>query len=431
MKSAYRTLSLLLCLSLLTACSGGSDQDDPQLFDPFIDQIQSGNYHIGYFPLYDYRIDAALLALKQINANGGILGGKPMSLVAINAQTLDNFANTDVLTLAQQMIEQYQIQIIGASSSRFTRQLSAVTVPQQILQVSEAATSPSITNLDDNDWLFRVAPSDIYAAQLLANLVQNRGSQRCVVIYNQDDPYGQGLASAFSQKMQNNGGQVLDQIAIPQDLNIGFSAYFSRLYDPQPDCIFSVLTRSSSTANLINESLSVNFNGYYVFSDAVLAAGFAQSIAQPQQLRGSFALSPGRGRQDNLAYIAFVDAYQAQFGQMPLNYAAHTYDLMLLLALAIEHAAATAHSNQPNTQQIRDSLRLIANAPGIKIASNNISEGLSLARQGIDIDYQGASNRDLAFDQQGDVSGELVYELYEYDENLQSLQRSLQRIINN
>lgn len=415
---------------LLTACGGGSDDATEVLtFDPFVNQYDADAYNIGLFPLYSYRGDASLLAAQQINAAGGILGGQRINIISVFFQTVDAFEIVDVQAVAQQMIETYGIQMLATGSSYIFLKLAEITIPHQALLLSDSATSPAITRLEDNDLAFRLPPSDVIAGKVLAELAWNDGARYCSVLFTENEAYGQGLSSAFSQAFQDLGGTILASVVIPQDVSNDFSPYFNDLLGKNPDCVFPALLRSTTVANLVNEAASLYTSGFYVFSDAAFAQGFVESIARPEVLSGSIAVTPGFGLRDSPEYLAFASTYRAQYGQEPLNFSAHAYDMIFVMALAAERAGIQNQTNRPTTAMIHDSLRAIMNPPGTAVSPSRIAEALALLRAGEEINFFGASNPDMGWDTQGDVAGQPVYDVYRYDASSQSLQAALQMVI--
>src|SRR5690606_40836401 len=73
---------------------------------------------------------------------------------------------------------------------------------------------------------------------------------------------------------------------------------------------------------------------------------------------------------------------------------AHTYDAMILIALAIEKAG------RAEGPAIRDALIEVASPPGKQVST--FAEAVQAIRNGEDIDYEGASGN-VNFDEVGDV----------------------------
>ncbi|MFP3345116.1 ABC transporter substrate-binding protein, partial [Halomonas sp. SIMBA_159] len=80
--------------------------------------------------------------------------------------------------------------IVGAlCSGAAIAAANSVAIPADVVMISPSATSPEITNLDDNDTFFRVAPSDAYQGQVLADYVLDNGFDRVALTYINND-YG-------------------------------------------------------------------------------------------------------------------------------------------------------------------------------------------------------------------------------------------------
>jgi ABC-type branched-subunit amino acid transport system substrate-binding protein len=77
-----------------------------------------------------------------------------------------------------------------------------------------------------------------------------------------------------------------------------------------------------------------------------------------------------------------------------------------VVALAIEQ------SKNATGRAIADSIRSVANPPGVEVS--DLGEALKLVREGKDINYQGASG-EITFDDNGDVSG--TYSVWTVAEN--------------
>src|SRR5918996_425488 len=105
------------------------------------------------------------LAAQHVNDQGGLLDGAAYRLVLGDSQC-DPKAAVDAATKVVN-VEQV-VAIIGATCSGGTNAMAqSVTIPAGVVSVSDSATAPSITELEDNDLVFRVVPSDAYQGQAL------------------------------------------------------------------------------------------------------------------------------------------------------------------------------------------------------------------------------------------------------------------------
>jgi ABC-type branched-subunit amino acid transport system substrate-binding protein len=91
-------------------------------------------------------------------------------------------------------------------------------IPNEVVGCSPSSTALSVTNLDDNDYIFRTAPSDRLQGRVMAQIAANRleGSTAATLYVNND--YGQQLSERFSGVFEDSfDGQVFAQIAYNQN----------------------------------------------------------------------------------------------------------------------------------------------------------------------------------------------------------------------
>ena len=91
-------------------------------------------------------------------------------------------------------------------------------IPNQIVGCSPSSTALSVTNLEDDDYIFRTAPSDRLQGRVMAQVAAERleGSTAATLYVNND--YGQQLSNRFSEVFQNSfDGTVTGQIAYNQN----------------------------------------------------------------------------------------------------------------------------------------------------------------------------------------------------------------------
>src|SRR5690625_3704531 len=146
------------------------------------------------------------LAAEHVNAQGGLSDGREMVLIAADGQC-DPKAGVDA---GNKVVNIDQVVgVIGATCSGPTNAVAeAVTIAAGVPLISDSATAPSITELDDNGLGFRTAPSDAYQGNALAEVVWDRGVKKVAVTYANDD-YNAGLANVFEARFKELGGEIV------------------------------------------------------------------------------------------------------------------------------------------------------------------------------------------------------------------------------
>ena len=330
----------------------------------------------------------AILAAEQLNAAGGPLG-RQIQLVHRDSQT-DPTAGIDT---AKKLVElDHAVAIVGALSSGVTIPVAtSVTIPSGIVLISTASTSPQITDLTDNGFLFRTCPSDALQGKVSGRLAKTLGLHSVATIYV-NNPYGSGLSKTFAHAFTAAGGTVPATVAYEE----GRPSYRGELEQalkdaPQAIALFSY---PENGVTIIRQALELGFHGKFLLADGMKAQEVVENVGV-QYLKGTFGTTPGA--RDSNAKKRFVDAYTAKFKEKPPKpYIDTCYDAIAVIALAIQQAKSS------HPKAIRDALTQVANPPGEDIEPGEFKKAFTLLGQGKKVNYRGASG-EVDFDQHGDV----------------------------
>lgn len=335
------------------------------------------------------------LAAEQINAQGGVLDAELIVKVG-DTQTKPQ-AGIDA---AQKLVSiENAFGIVGALSSGVTIPVAqSVTVPAKVAQISPASTSPVITDLDDNDFLFRTVPSDAFQGVAMAELVQEAEYENVATLYVNND-YGEGLAVSFKNAFEKSGGQVTASLPYEPG-NASYRGELSKAASKGAEALL-LIGYPENGITILRQALEEGYFQKFVYSDGLKAPEIIKAIGA-EHLNGTFGTAP-QAMTDTESAQLYLDAYQEKYGEVPPKpYIDTSYDAAFVLALAAQKAG------QAKAEAVRDALREVCNPPGTKILPGEWSKALELLKQGQEIDYVGASGS-VDFDQQGDVSGTFAH----------------------
>ncbi|MGH6945021.1 MAG: ABC transporter substrate-binding protein, partial [Geminicoccaceae bacterium] len=281
--------------------------------------------------------------------------------------------------------------IVGALSSGVTIPIAtSVTAPAGVPQISTASTSPVITTLDDNGFLFRTCPQDALQGEVLGDLVSQQGIDRAAVVYVNND-YGKGLAESFTNAY---GGEVTASVAY-EERQASYRGELSRAAEGDPQALVMIAYPGDGIP-MLRQAFEEGFFDKFVFTDGMKAAEVVDAIGAP--LDGAFGTAPS-GDPDSDAAKLFRGMYEERYGELPPQpYIDTAYDATMLLALAIEKAGSTEGA------AIRDALHEVATPPGETILPGEFEKAKELLADGQDINYEGAGGSQ-DFDENGDVPG--------------------------
>ncbi|MGF1576974.1 MAG: ABC transporter substrate-binding protein [Cyanophyceae cyanobacterium] len=338
-------------------------------------------------------LNGVRLAIEQINAAGGILG-QEVEIVVGDTQT----AAQPAIDAANRLVSLEGVSaIVGALASGNTIPVAtSVAAPNSIPLVSPASTAPSISTLEDDDFLFRTVPSDAFQGVALADVTRSEGLENLAIIYINND-YGQGLNDSFTAAFEAQGGTITASSAYEP----GQASYRGELQQlansGDPEALVLIGYPENGTT-ILRQALEEGFFEDFVFTDGMRSPEVAEQIGA-DILEGSLGVSP-QALTDSNSYEFFASSYEESFGELPPTpYIDTSYDAAFVLALAIEKAGTSTDG-----AAIRDALREVANAPGTEILPGEWDKAVELIAAGEDIQYIGASGS-ITFDENGDVAG--------------------------
>jgi len=373
----------MLALTALVLTAACSDDDDQTLKIGFLADFSGPIAEFG--PVIQTGVE---LALDHINAAGGVLGNDVIFVTGDTA--LDA---TQAVEEARRLIEIEGVHaIIGPLSSTVTLAVSAsVTVDAKIPTISPSATSPALTSVNDNGFLFRSTTSDAAQGVVLAGLAADEGYDNVGVLFL-NDAYGQGLAEAFEAAFV---GTVTS--ASYED---GAASYLAELQQAADGgaTVLVAIGFPTQAEIFVREALENDLFSKFLFVDGTKSQDLIDAIGA-ENLEGSKGTAPGAGP-ESPGLSAWNAAYIAKYGSLPtVPFVREAYDATIALALAAQSAGSV------DGTAIRDALVKIAGPGGTTYipGAEGIAAALKAIRDGKEVNYEGAATT-LDWDANGDVT---------------------------
>jgi branched-chain amino acid transport system substrate-binding protein len=338
-------------------------------------------------------LDAVELAVKEVNANGGILNGQKLVTIVEDSKGTDQGATDAATKLAK---ADNVVAIVGALLSSSTIAAAHnVAIPDHIVLISPASTAPLITTIEDNDYVFRTIPSDAYQGWMLGKMVYDQGIRKVAVTYVNTD-YGSGLADTFRASFENLGGTITNSQAHEAN-KTSYLPELKALTEYDPEALVVIAYAASSGITIIKESLENGYFKRFIGTDSLRDELLIKQIGA-DKLAGMVFTSP-MPVQGSPALEKFEMNYTAAYKTTKDKlFIANAYDAVMLVALAIEQAGSTDRT------KIRDALRNVCCTPGETINPGEWAKAKAAIAAGKKINYEGASGT-LEFDENGDVPG--------------------------
>ncbi|WP_342602418.1 ABC transporter substrate-binding protein [Peribacillus sp. FSL E2-0159] len=349
-KLASAFLSLTLAAGVLAGCSG-SGSSEKSSGDG--DTIKIGvNLELsGGVASYGQSIAEGLeLATAEINKEG--IDGKKIKLIKVDNKSEASEATSGAIKLTSQ---DQVAAIVGAATS--TNSIAQVQIAQdnKVPVISPSGTSPEITFSKDklNDYIFRTSFIDPFQGTVAANFATKEIKAKSAAIYiDSASDYSKGLAAAFKEQFEKNGGKIVAEEAyIAKDTD--FRSTLTRLKSAKPDFIF--LPGYYEEAGLIvkqarETGLDVPFMGGDGWDSPKLV-----EIAGAKALNNTFITNHYSSGDPDEKIQNFVSAFKAKYkDKSPDAFNALGYDTGYFLADAIKRAGSA------DSEKIKEALEKTA-----------------------------------------------------------------------
>ncbi len=336
--------------------------------------------------------NAANLAVKQVNEQGGLLDG---NAVAVYGDTTGS--SQGAVDAAQKLANVENVPIImGALMSGTTiAAAEAVSIPTGIVQISPTATSPAMTDLKDNDLVYRIVPSDNFQGEVLAKMVLDEGIKKVAVTYVNND-YGVGIGQTFMDAYKKAGGEIVAEVK-HEEKKDSYRSELASLTKGGAEALVVIAYAGDSGGKIVKQSIEGGLFTRFIGTDGLRDDLLIKDVGA-DALKTSFFSSP-TSPADNPAQKTLHDEFNAEFGEgADKAFVDQTYDATFLAMLAVEKAGSTDRA------KIAAALRDVASAPGEKVGPGEWAKAKELIKEGKDIDYDGAGGA-YDFDAHGDVRG--------------------------
>ncbi len=278
--------------------------------------------------------NGANLAFEEINANGGILGGKKVEYRVEDEKGEDAEAVNAYNRLSSSGI----VALLGDVTSKPTIAVAGVANGEGMPMVTATATADAVTKVGDN--VFRVCFIDPFQGVTMARFAYNNlGAKTAAVVYNTSDDYSDGIAKAFSAEAEKLGLTVVAYEGYGND-DIDFKTQLTNIAKDQPD-VLMVPDYYSKAALIATQAKEVGLTSTLLGADGwdgVIQTVDAGSI---DVLEGSYFCNHYSVMDQSEKVQNFIKSYTEKYGEAPSAFAALGYDAAYIIANAIEAAGST------------------------------------------------------------------------------------------
>ena len=298
---------------------------------PAISYAQADALKIGHLtprtgflgPLGEYAVQAADLAVEEINAAGGV-NGRKIELIkedSVNPQTAS--------TKAERMIERDKVLcIVGEISSASCLAIAQVAQRTKNLFINTGGNSDALRGSNCNKYMFHVESQNSMYVKTVGRALLAKDMVKGKKWYSltADYAFGHDLLKVAKRFMEANGGQFAADELVPTDFS-DFSTILTKIRSAKPDMVVSNLAGVQITNFLKQYSeFGLDF--------PVAGFGFDTAVAWGAGKGNFFGTWPLVWHHliDTPGSKAFVAAFTKKYGKPPENQAWGDYIAMKILA---------------------------------------------------------------------------------------------------
>lgn len=289
------------------------------------------------------------MAKDEINSSGGI-NGQQIEIVYEDDKT---DAQTAVTVMNKLLSTESLSVIIAGLTSKSTLAVAPIAESKKVVLFSPCSSSPDITN--SGDYIFRNWASDNEEGRLMADYAYNNLGYRNIVTLTMNNDYGLGLQKVFSQRFKELGGNIVSTEEFAESTT-NFRTVISKLQSQKFDAIY--MPSHAKEAGAFLKQMKENNQNFKVLGSVTYESPELIQIAGDAANGVIFTTPAFNPDANDDAVKKFSAEYQKRFGSKPENFAAHSYDSLKIIALAIEKGGNTSEG-------IKNALYQISNYSGV------------------------------------------------------------------
>ncbi|MEI6560051.1 MAG: ABC transporter substrate-binding protein [Rhodospirillaceae bacterium] len=294
---------------------------------------------------YGLAIRAGLeLALDEINAAGGVLGGRPLQILFEDSAGQKEQA----INAARKLIGRDKVSaIIGPTLSTEMFAVGPVANERQVPIIGTSNTANGITDI--GPFVFRTSMPEADVIPVTLKTAQSRfGVKRVAVMYGNDDAFTKSGYDVFKAALTTLGIETVTTETFGAK-DADFSAQLTKIKSLDVDAVVvSALVEAASGILLQARQVGIPDRVFFIGGNGFNSPKFGEIAGTTAD--GTLVGSPWFIGKADPANHAFVAAFTRRTGAPPDQFAAQAYDTLFILAEAINRAGATGG------EAIRDAL---------------------------------------------------------------------------
>ena len=317
----------VLSLTAITGCSGGGSSADTI-------RIGASFALTGEVAIYGKAANnGAKLAIKEYNANGGVLDKQIEYFVE------DNKGDEIEATNAFRMLVDKEdiVAFMGSDVSSTTEAIAQLAAEMNMPMITPTGTKMEITAAGDN--VFRACYIDPYQGRIIADFAATElGGKTAAILMDNGDDYSEGIADTFAEVFESHGGTIVNRESYT-DQDKDFKPLLLNIKANNPDII--LISDYYGPVSLIAQQIKEEG----IEATLVGPDGWDGVVGQiehdPSVLEGAYFINHYSPDDEDPIVQTFIEDYKAEYEEDPNAFAALGYDAAKILLNSIIEAGST------------------------------------------------------------------------------------------
>lgn len=305
---------------------------------------------------------AALLWLEDIEKAGGLeVGGKKYE-VELVIEDNESKAESAVKANTKMITQDDVLAIVGPQSSKQAVPAGEVANKYKTVMISPWSTNPNTTL--DRPYVFRGCFLDPFQGPVVANFITEEfGVTKAAVLYDVASDYPKGLAEVFKaawEKKHGAGSVVAYESFTTKDTD--FSSQLTKIVKSGAQVLFTP-QYYNEVPLIVKQAKDLGWKGPIVGSDSWGSAETVELCGPACYglfFSSHYAAAGAKGETK-----AFIDRYEKEFGYIPDDVAALTWDALRLAQQAIQDSGKITGRISKDRTAVKDALAKIKDFKGI------------------------------------------------------------------
>jgi branched-chain amino acid transport system substrate-binding protein len=272
------------------------------------------------------------LAIDEINAAGGVLGGRPIELTILD----DKGDPTEGANAFNKLVSDGNKAIIGSVTSGVTVGLGELAESESMLLLTATGTADAIT--DGKTSVFRACYKDSYQGSVCAKLALDLGVKKVAILYASGSDYSAGLYDSFKKTAEEIGLEIVATESSSATTDTDFTTQLTNIVASGAELIFAPYYYDSIGPYIVPQARAAGFTGAFVGADGW--DGTQNTMVEDKSLYNNCYFTNHYAPDDPSPVVqGFIAKYTEKFGAASLTaLAALGYDAGKMLAQAINAA---------------------------------------------------------------------------------------------